>query len=413
MDCYQSGFRAHHSTLTALLDITNNIINTTEEGNVTLLVLLDYSKAFDTINHKLVLAKMKKLGVSESALLWFGNYLCNRFQRVVTDSGESDWNGIINGVPQGSVLGPLLFSIMISDISQCNLAGKYHLYADDTQLSYCASVDSLRTVIPVVNNDLSNIAGYSDKNGLKLNGAKSNYIIIGSRNNIMKVRDLHLPPVLIKDVPINNHNHLKNLGVTFDEVLSWRRHIDLLVGKAYNALRLLYRFKNFLSIESKKLLCNALVLSHFNYCDGLLINIPEQLSFKIQKVQNSCVRYIFGFHKREHRRLSKYLFQLNWLTMSNRRMLHAFTTIHKIINKQCPLYLSRSFNLVSEYHNYNTRQQEHLYVDTRRTALGQKSFMSSAPVMYNNLPDNVKNSTTLKSFKFNCQKHLFSAQTTT
>ena len=172
-DPLQSGFKKHHSTSSALIKVTGDMVSAMEQKHVTVLVLLDYSKAFDTVNHSLLLAKMKKMGIGDSALLWFGDYLSERCQRVVTNTDESTWGKIFNGVPQGSVLGPLLFSILISDISKCIDVCKYHLYADDTQLYHHSSVNSLGDAIPLINHELNSIATFSKNNGLRLNAKKN------------------------------------------------------------------------------------------------------------------------------------------------------------------------------------------------------------------------------------------------
>ena len=228
-DTFQSGFRAQHSTGTALLKVTDDIFRSIDNSNVTLLLLLDYSKAFDTINHHILLAKMKALGVANSALNWFNSYLSNRYQRVVTPKDKSDWKHVINGVPQGSILGPFLFTIMISDFSSCITNCNYHMYADDTQLYCPSSVDDLTETISLINSDLENVAGYSYKNGLRLNPSKTVFMIIGSHQNISKINSMSLPPVLLKNTQVVRQGGAKNLGITFDEVLSWRRHICILI----------------------------------------------------------------------------------------------------------------------------------------------------------------------------------------
>ena len=243
LDLYQSGFRKYHSTTTALLKITDDMFNAIDQSEVSFLVLLDYSKAFDTVNHRLLLAKMEKLGLSEFVLSWFSSYLTDRSQKVVTKWDESGWDGMNNGVPQGSVLGPLLFSIMVCDLKESVNNGKYHMYADDTQL-YCHShIENLNDTVKQINEDLNNIAGYSSRNLLHLNASKSAYIVIGSHRNVLSVNNKSYPPILLNDAPLERHTFVKNLGVTFDEVLSWRKHISISIGKAYSKLKYLYRFK--------------------------------------------------------------------------------------------------------------------------------------------------------------------------
>jgi hypothetical protein len=147
LDKFQSAYREKHSTITALTDITDNIYKSLDDSEITILVLLDYSKAFDCANHKLIVAKLRALGFKDSALNWISSYLSDRSQQVVTDLGESQWINLANGVPQGSILGPLLFTILISDIAVGLKFCKYHLYADDTQLYISGKVNNISNLI--------------------------------------------------------------------------------------------------------------------------------------------------------------------------------------------------------------------------------------------------------------------------
>ena len=410
MYTFQSGFRSNHSTLTALLKITDDIFKAIDQTHITLLILLDYSKAFDTVNHALLLAKMKKFGLHNSTLNWFNSYLSGRCQRVMCNDSQSEWGFMFNGVPQGSVLGPLLFTILVSDLNCVVHESSVHMYADDTQLYHSAPVSNVHQIINTANFELDNISTFSECNGLKLNPAKSMYMFIGTRRNINEINKISYPPLMLNNVPVIRHTFLKNLGITFDEVLSWRKHVNVVVGKSYNKLRMLYRYKNFLSSKAKKHLSESLVLSYFNYCDSLLCNMSLDLQHKIQKVQNACIRFIFGIKKRDRQNLSKLLKQLGWLNMNNRRRLHLLVESYKISNSISAPYLS--FNTISNVHTYNTRQMNNIYVPMRRTTISAKSFMSQAPLMFNALPDDIKTQTTLPSFKKKCRSYLFALQNT-
>ena len=247
LDEYQSAYKHGHGTLTALLNITDDIYDAFENSEVTLLVLLDYSKAFDCANHRLIIAKLKKFGFHNEALHWVESYLSDRSQKVCAGDDTSNWEQIKNGVPQGSILGPLLFTILISDINKVIKNGKYHLYADDTQLYYRCSLNNLLDTMHKINSDLKGIADFSNRNCLKLNNDKSNYIILGSHPNLKTISRMVLPVININNQPIKRKNEVKNLGVIFDETLSWDKHINRCIGKAYGKLKQAYRFKNFLS----------------------------------------------------------------------------------------------------------------------------------------------------------------------
>ena len=307
-----------------------------DASELTFLILLDYSKAFDRVNHKLLLAKLMSLGFDEVSLNWVGSYLAGRAQKVKSNGEYSSWNPIINGVPQGSILGPLLFTILVTDLRNSLQSTSFHQYADDLQIQKHCKFDDVNNAINDINSDLTNISNYSVSNGLKLNYEKSKFMVIGSHQNIKKINDSELPPILLDEHILDREKCLKNLGVHFDEYMSWVKHINKTVCKAYGSLRSLYRFKKFLSESSKKSLCETLVLSHFNYCDCLFPSLAKYLSEKIQKVQNACVRFIYNLRKYDRDHIRPFLIKLNWLNMENRRLSHCYTFMYNGSNGFAP-----------------------------------------------------------------------------
>ena len=225
-----------------------------------------------------------------------------------------------NGVPQGSILGPLLFTVLVSHIRSSLEYTSFHRYADDLQLNKNSKINEAGRTIYGINSDLENISRYSVANGLRLNYEKSKYMVIGSRQAIQKFDNLDLPPIVLDEHILDREKQLKNLGVIFDENMTWGKHINKTVGKAYGSLCSLYRFKRFLSENAKKSLCESLVLSHFNYCDCLFPILSKALNDKIQKVQNACVRFIFNLRKYDRDHIRPFLLKLGWLHMSNTRL---------------------------------------------------------------------------------------------
>ena len=164
----------------------------------------------------------------------------------MTDKGESSWLELVNGVPQGSILGPLLFTILVSDISSGLKHCKYHLYADDTQIYLRGRVNDIINLIDKINIDLQYIYSFSTDNCLKLNEGKSVFIIIGSKQNLEKIRNYNLPPILINNKPIKRESVVKNLGILIDENMSWESEINKCISTGYLKLKQAFRFKNFL-----------------------------------------------------------------------------------------------------------------------------------------------------------------------
>ena len=371
---------------------------------------MDYTKAFDTVHHKLLLAKLMTMGFDRNSLDWLGSYLGGRTQQVKSNGQLSGWNHILNGVPQGSILGPLLFTVLVSDIRGSLDYSTFHQYADDLQLEMSSKICDTRRTVNEINSDLESISNYSVANGLRLNYEKSKYMVIGTRQAIKKFNNLELPPIILDDHILEREKHLKNLGVLFDENMTWIKHINKVVCQAYASLRSLYRFKRFLSENAKKSLCESLVLSHFNYCDCLFPSLNTALNDKIQKVQNACVRFIFNLRKYDRDHIRPYLNQLGWLNMSNRRLLHSYSIMYKIDKKLAPQYLIDLIPRNLNNHNYNTRNSNNFRNLRCNLVIKQNSFFPKMSSLYNDLPTSVKTSLTLASFKKQCKANLLLKQ---
>ena len=373
------------------------------------MVLLDYSKAFDCANHRLILAKLKAAGFREDSLKWILSYLSGRTQKVVTAAGESEWNGILNGVPQGSVLGPLLFTVLVSDLGDAIRRGRYHLYADDTQLYYSCKPEDANNTIKDINSDLDRVSKFSKINCLKLNAEKSKFIIIGSRQNLKKLKDIDLDPIKLDNNIILREYEARNLGIVFDEELSWIRHINLLIAKAYGKLRYGFRLKNFLSEASKLSLVETYILSQLNYGDIILQNLSVQLEYKVQKLQNRCIRFIYGLRKYDH--ISAFIKSKNILNMKNRRLLHGLSLMFKIKNKMAPMYLCNKISMHTETHGHFTRNRLNIDPPFARTKIRCMSFFVYISKKFNEISKEVDVSNiSLHTFKIKCKKYLLNKQ---
>ena len=338
--------------------------------------------------------------------MFIKSYLTGRSQKVVAGSQESSWANVLNGVPQGSVLGPLLFTILVSDISDAIKRGRYHLYADDTQLYYTCKVEDANKTIAQINSDLENISNYSKRNCLKLNAGKSKYIIIGSRPNLRKLKNINLDEIKLGPDTIEREYAVKNLGIMFDEHLSWVKHVNLIVAKAYGKLRHAYRFKHFLSPQAKWRLSETYILSQFNYGDVVLQGISNQLIYKIQKVQNSCIRYTFGMKKYDH--ISNIRKEKKILCMENRRLLHSLTLMFKITKNIAPIYLCERITYHSSLHNHNTRRKNEIVKPFARSRARTFSFFINIAKLFNELSRSVKISDiSISTFKSKCRSFLF------
>ncbi len=405
---YQSGYRKNHSTSTALLKVCTDIINAMDDGKIAILTLLDYSKAFDTVNHTLLLAKLQALGFMIPTIQWFRSYLFGRSQRVVQNNNCSGWLNIVHGVPQGSILGPLLFCLMCVDIEKEISFLNYHMYADDTQLYNTSTVDDIDSAIIKHNFDLNKVSTWSQNNYLQLNISKCVTMCIGSKHLLNQLDSKELTPVSINGIPLPKLERCKNLGVIFDSSFKWEPYINSLISKSFFKLKSLYRFKDFLSPRIKLKLCDTLILSSFNYCDSLFSNITIKLQKKIQRIQNACLRFSFSLNRYDH--VSPYLTQAGWYNMKHRREMHNLCCIYKILNGDAPSYLLDEIMSIQTIHGYATRN-EGLPIPRFRTKLKQNSFFVKSIGSYNALPTSVVNSPSLQSFKINFKKYFALFQT--
>ena len=190
------------------------------------------------------------------------------------------------------------------------------------------------------------------------------------------------------------------LGVTFDEVLSWRKQVNSCVGKAMSNFFQISRYKKNLNREAKINLCEAIVLSQFNYCDSVYSNLDNYLKEKIQKVQNLCLRFIFDLRRRDHYNYSLLRKELKWLDMDNRRLKHGLTLIYKIIHGIAPNYLCDAFTLVNEIHRVSTRSSNNIWISKHISSkIHRKAYTFEMAKIYNNIPENIKNSVSVSAFK--------------
>lgn len=382
----QSGFRKNFSTSTALSGVLDTIVRDLDAGKMSALVLLDFSKAFDTISHDLLCSKLRYYGFRWSAVGLISAYLSNRSQRVVLNGETSLSKPVISGVPQGSILGPLLFILYTADILKGIECCSYQAYADDTQLSYSFFPTEHHIGEFVINRELRNISESSKKHNLILNPDKSVVLLLGGRkmHNVDRALQLH-----INGTPLPVRNVAKSLGVLIDSNLRFVDQVNRTTQKAFHSLKMLYANKHILSKRLKKMLVESLVLSHFNYCSfvyGPFLNVLEKK--KIQRVQNSCCRFVCSLRKYDH--ITDSLRQLKWIGMSGRRDLLFAGFIHKIMVSGTPSFLYNLLVPRSSTHHRDTRYKGLFTIPKHSTALFRKCFSYQAAHTYNKLSNELK-----------------------
>lgn len=381
---FQSGFRSGHSTVTALLQATEKWFKNIDHGFINGVVFVDLSKAFDTVDHAILLKKLSMYGVNEILLKWFSSYLANRFQCCMVNGDRSELKPLETGVPQGSTLGPLLFLTYINDLPNCLDFTSSDMYADDTQITALAeTIDELEDIL---NWDIENLHTWLCANKLSANATETEFITIASNYRLKQfIAD---PKIKLGNKAIKQVSKAKLLGVLVDEKLSWDDHVnEKIIPKVLRGLRMLRELRNILSLPQLVSLYNALITPYFDYCSTVWGNCGTVLSNKLQKLQNRAARIITT--SRYEIRSTEILSTLNWCNLQTRRIQQKCTLMYKIINGISPSYLNEMFVPVNETHNHNLRNSEvNVKIPLPRSEYLKRSLAYSGAVLWNGLPIN-------------------------
>ena len=399
----QSGNRKLHSTETALLCVTDDLLQAIDDKKISALVLLDMSKAFDSIRHDILLQKLQALGVSSLSLDWFHSYLVGRSQRVRIHDAISDALVLKYGVPQGSILGPVLFTIYVNDLLSVPTHCKSACYVDDSKLYLSFPSSDISTAIDNLNADLKCVSRWCCQNSLLIDPDKTKVLIIGVPQLLSK-----LPTVTVRMLgkEITPVTVAKDLGVYIDHLLTYNDHINKTVSTCLHKLIQINRIKHLLDKKTILLLINSFVFSRLYYCSTVWSNTSKRNIKKLQLVQNFAARIVLGLKKFDH--ISQGIRSLNWLPVNDKLYLNDAIMMFKCVNKLVPDYLTRKFTLRSQTHSRNTRQCGQLNIPRCRTTTGQRSFTYRSAKLWNILRDDVKSSDSVNVFRTRLVNLLFS-----
>ena len=307
---FQSGFRTLHSTETALLKVTNDLLLAADIGDCSVLFLLDLSSAFDTVDHLILIERLEHwVGIKDAALDWLTSYLTGRSFSVVIGEASSTRAPFTCGVPQGSILGPLLFSIYMLPLGNIirNHAISFHCYADDTQLyiplkSGSGNISHLLAC-------LTDIKHWMTQNFLQLNKSKSEIILFSPPSHTLPLQS-QLGPL-----SANVKTSARNLGVIFDSNLSFNKHVTTAVQSCFFQLRNISKIKSFLSTANLEIVIHSFISSRLDYCNSLYSGLNKKTISRLQLIQNSAARLLTNTRKREH--ITPILAALHWLPRAN------------------------------------------------------------------------------------------------
>ena len=405
---HQSAYRKFHSTETALLKIQNDVFRSLDESGMVLLVLLDLSAAFDTIDHQLLLKRLQsELGLSGVTLQWFQSYLSGRQQRVLIRGNFSENQELQWGVPQGSVLGPLLFSIYLLPLGDLirNHNLSFHMYADDVQLYLTFQPDSVSasSALESIQLCLQAIRSWMTTNKLKLNENKTELITLGRKCHLTHSSISHM---CVGDSSVECSTVVRNLGIFLDQELSMQSHITSVCRTAYFHLRNIARIRKYLSDTATQSLVHAFITSRIDYGNSLLWGIPKRSLEKLQHVQNSAARLVKCVKKSEH--ISPILFNLHWLPVAQRIKFKLLLLTYKALHNMSPAYIC---DLISIYQPVRSlRSADACLLDvpnSRLTTCGDRAFSVAAPKLWNSLPLNLRNCASINLFKSSLKSFLF------
>ena len=379
------GFRKCHSTQHALANLLQKWQKTLDNSGIVGAVLMDLSKAFDCLSHDLLIAKLAAYGVGPNSLKFLLTYLNSRKQRVRIGSSVSDWLGVLLGVPQGSIFGPLFFNIFINDLLFFILDADVCNFADDNTLSIGGM--SIQNVLLRLQQDLNVALKWFQNNCLVANPSKFQVLFLG----VKEYKDIFLQ---ILGRKVYASAEAKLLGVTLDIKLSFLPHIRIICNMANRMIKALQRIRSYLTLDQAKILCNSFILSLFKYCPIIWMFCGKTGNKLIETAHRRALRAVLNnFHLSYEEMLER----LDQCTIHQQNLRVLMTEVYKTYNSLNPEFMSTFLPL--KPCQYNFRCGSLMSVSRARLNVGINSLSFRAALGWNHLPKAVKESSSLASFK--------------
>ena len=398
---YQSGFRSAFSTDTCLVHLTDYIKQEQDKGNYVGMVLLDLQKAFDTVDHGILIQKLTALGLDNSALNWFRSYLHERQQSVEISGVTSTTARITCGVPQGSILSPMLFLIYVNDISSA-VKCKLLLYADDSALIVPGK--NTMEIQQELSNELESIREWLIDNKLSLHLGKTESILFASKRKLHTNNSIQ---VQCAGNVLSCRTKVKYLGVELDQSLAGDCIADKIISKSNSKLKFLYRQTRNVNLETKKMLTAALIQCHFDYASSSWYSgLTKKYKARLQCTQNKIVRFLLKAPPRTHIGANEFRL-VNMLPVELRAKQLKLNLVHNILNGTAPDYLNTAFKLTRSQHNINTRSGTMSLQIPHVKSFGKNTFNYTGILAWNELPTEIKCQTSKFLFKKGVKQFLF------
>ena len=400
----QSGFRPMHSTESCLTHLSDRVLEGCDSGCHTGMILIDLQKAFDTINHEILLKKLSFMNFSAEVISWFKSYLSNRTFCVKVDTAYSDPADLKCGVPQGSILGPLLFLLYINDLPQAVKNCDIRLYADDTCISFMHKI--VKTIENELNKDFNSLCDWFVDNKLSIHfGEDKTKTILFSPKNLRKGAD----KIVIRrhDITLKQFSTVEYLGCLLDSTLSGEEMALKVLGKVNSRLRFLYRQGKNLNPRLRRMLCNALIQPHFDYaCSAWYPNLTKGLKNKLQIAQNKCIRFCLFLGNREGIRYT-HLRKINWLPVNERVNQFIATSVYKFSNNLSPKYMEDIFIKTDNCRRTRISDDTKLFIPYRIHEYGKNCLSYLGATIWNNIDSAIKQVKTCTNFKHKIKEEFF------
>ena len=410
----QYGFRKKNSTIFSLIEITEKIKESIDKNKFGCGIFIDLRKAFDTVNHDILLKKLDHYGIRGTPLEWFKSYLKDRLQYVFLNGESSDRDKITCGVPQGSVLGPLLFLVYINDLPNISKILDFYLFADDTNIYY--EDYSLQELEKKINKELRSLYTWLSVNRLSLNIDKTNFVIFHPFNKPLKYN----VTIKINKKALNEKKSIKYLGMLIDSTLSWKEHVSYLSKKLSRAVGILYKIRPFVNTKIMKNIYYALFYSHIVYAIEVwgstgITNLNKIITLQKRVIRLMAYRDQFPVLPGPLFPSSPLFLELGLLKTNDIFVLQISKFIHKCLNFDIISNFDKWFKLNHEVHthmtrsNYNYSNQinsNNLFIPFGRTTnYGLKLIKVNGPKIWNTLPFDVRNIKSLCNFKTALKNH--------